>query len=112
MLKTPSRILIFFTLGAAVIVAQSPRQLPPPFATPSADNRSQVVPKPDNARVSVPNGFTADVVAEGFDTPRFMLPTAGGEAFEGLFLPGPEANGTRHHSCAAAARRRWTDGDR
>jgi glucose/arabinose dehydrogenase len=79
MLKTPSRILIFFTLSAAVIVAQSPRQLPPPFATPSADNRSQVVPKPDNARVSVPNGFTAEVVADGFDTPRFMLPTAGGE---------------------------------
>ncbi len=56
-------------------MAQSTRTkpLPPPFATPSADNRSQVVPQPDGARVTVPAGFTVDVAAEGFETPRFML---------------------------------------
>ena len=82
MLNTPSRIMTAFIVTAitlATLSAQSKPQFPPPFATPSADNRSQVVPKPANANVSVPNGFTVDVVADGFDTPRFMLPTAGGE---------------------------------
>lgn len=57
----------------ALLAAQAPKPLPPPFATPSADNRSEVVLRPDGARVSVPDGFTAGVVAEGFETPRFML---------------------------------------
>jgi glucose/arabinose dehydrogenase len=61
-------------LGGAIAAAQSgSKPLPKPFATPSADNRSQVVPKPEGARISVPDGFTVDVAAEGFDTPRFML---------------------------------------
>jgi glucose/arabinose dehydrogenase len=65
---------------AAALVAQtSPKQLPPPFATPSADNRPQVVPRPDGARVQVPAGFSIDVVAEGFETPRFMLLGPGNE---------------------------------
>lgn len=56
----------------ALLAAQSPRPLPPPFATPSADNRSRVVPRPDAARITAPDGFTVDVAADGFDTPRFM----------------------------------------
>ena len=61
-------------LFAAGLVAQSsPKHLPPPFQTPSADNRPDVIPQPDGARVKVPAGFTVDVAADGFDTPRFML---------------------------------------
>src|SRR5262245_44693329 len=58
---------------AAGMAAQSSKPLPPPFATPSADNRPQVVAQPAGAQVKVPNGFTVEVAAEGFDTPRFML---------------------------------------
>ena len=72
MLKQIISAGIIVTVAAAVS-AQSSKQLPPPFATPSADNRPQVVPQPSGAQVKVPNGFTVDVVAEGFDTPRFML---------------------------------------
>src|SRR5262245_17580420 len=68
-----SRIALFVLASGALVAAQSAKQLPPPFATPSADNRSQVIPQPDGARVTVPAGFTVDVAADGFDTPRYML---------------------------------------
>jgi glucose/arabinose dehydrogenase len=65
---------MLFAASAAVLAAQSTsKQLPPPFQTPSADNRSQVIPQPDGARVTVPAGFSIDVAAEGFDTPRYMI---------------------------------------
>src|SRR5688572_23478317 len=67
-----SRIAILVAGFCAVVFAQTP-QLPPPFATPSADNRPQVIPQPAGARVTVPTGFVVDVAAEGFETPRFML---------------------------------------
>jgi len=47
-------------------------KLPPPFATPSADNRPVVVPEPSGARLSVPAGFKVEVFAEGFSIPRYM----------------------------------------
>src|SRR5438128_3584389 len=68
------RTAILLALGAAALAAQSTsKQLPPPFQTPSADNRPQVIPQPDGAAVKVPAGFAAEVAADGFDTPRFML---------------------------------------
>lgn len=48
-------------------------QLPPPYATPSADNRSTVIPKPPGASLHVPNGFKIEEWASGFEIPRFML---------------------------------------
>lgn len=67
-------------LFAAGLVAQSsPKQLPPPFQTPSADNRPEVIPQPHGTRVQVPAGFSVDVAADGFDTPRFMLLGPGNE---------------------------------
>ncbi len=73
-MRTLARIGLIVIACAVVVGAQSTsKPLPPPFATPSADNRSQVVPQPDGARVTVPVGFTVDVAAEGFETPRFML---------------------------------------
>jgi glucose/arabinose dehydrogenase len=70
------RVLLSAIACGVALSAQSPAkpQLPPPFHTPSADNRSQVVPQPAGARLKVPDGFTVDVAAEGFETPRFMLP--------------------------------------
>ena len=70
-----SRITVIIVAFAAAVAAQaqSSKQLPPPFQTPSADNRSVVIPQPDGARVTVPAGFSVDVAADGFETPRFML---------------------------------------
>lgn len=48
-------------------------QLPPPYATPSADNRATVVPEPRSASLHVPNGFKIEEWASGFTMPRFML---------------------------------------
>jgi glucose/arabinose dehydrogenase len=72
------RISALVVIGAAALAAQS-RPLPPPFQTPSVDNRPTVIPQPNGARVVVPTGFTVDVAAEGFDTPRFMLLGPGNE---------------------------------
>ena len=60
------------TAGAAVFFAAEVK-LPPPFATPSVNNGPRVVPKPEGAKLSVPQGFHAEVWAEGFQKPRFML---------------------------------------
>jgi glucose/arabinose dehydrogenase len=47
-------------------------KLPPPYATPSANNRPKVIPRPDGAQLRVPAGFDVEVFAEGFEVPRFM----------------------------------------
>ena len=47
-------------------------KLPPPFATPSADNGPHVVEKPEGAELKLPAGFQVDIYAEGFERPRFM----------------------------------------
>lgn len=65
--------------AAAWQMAKSDVKLPPPFATPSANNRPQVIEKPSGAKLNVPAGFTADVWAEGFEVPRYMLQGQNGE---------------------------------
>ncbi len=65
--------------AAAWQVAKSDVKLPPPFATPSANNRPQVVEKPSGGKLNVPAGFTVDVWAEGFEVPRYMLQGQSGE---------------------------------
>jgi glucose/arabinose dehydrogenase len=69
----PSMLII------AVLAAQQAPSLPEPFATPSSTNRSQVVPQPEGQTLHVPQGFSIDVWAEGFDKPRFMLQGSHGE---------------------------------
>jgi glucose/arabinose dehydrogenase len=58
--------------GAAVFYAAEVK-LPPPFATPSVNNGPRVIPQPEGARLQVPSGFNAEVWADGFQKPRFML---------------------------------------
>jgi glucose/arabinose dehydrogenase len=67
------RIVMISTVCGIGLAAQPTKALPPPFHTPSAENRAQVIPQPEGARVRVPAGFNVDVAAEGFQTPRFML---------------------------------------
>lgn len=54
-------------------------QLPPPFHTPSANNRPRVVSRPDGAQLQVPQGFQITEFASDFRTPRIMLYAPGGE---------------------------------
>jgi glucose/arabinose dehydrogenase len=72
-------------LGTALLAAaaagfyQSDVKLPPPYATPSVNNGPRVIPRPAQARLQVPQGFHAEVYAEDFARPRYMLEGPGGE---------------------------------
>jgi len=59
--------------------AQLKVDLPPPFHTPSANNRPQVVPRPGGAQLSLPQKFSIEEYAADFQRPRFMLQSPGGE---------------------------------
>src|SRR5215472_2506228 len=54
-------------------------KLPPPFATPSADNGPHVIDRPEGAELKLPSGFQVDIYAEGFEQPRFMALGPSGE---------------------------------
>jgi glucose/arabinose dehydrogenase len=86
-----SRTALLVGACGAIVAAQSTPKLPPPFQTPSADNRPQVIAQPSGASVKVPAGFTVDVAADGFDTPRFMLLGPGQE-----ILMSDSARGSQH----------------
>jgi glucose/arabinose dehydrogenase/cytochrome c2 len=55
--------------------------LPPPFATPSARNGPDVVPRPPDARPYVPAGFRVDVFAHDLDGPRLLRVSPSGDLF-------------------------------
>jgi glucose/arabinose dehydrogenase len=65
--------------GLMAQVQQFEAKLPAPFTTPSSDNRPRVVSQPHGAQLQVPQGFTIEEYASGFDTPRFMYTAPGGE---------------------------------
>src|ERR1700732_4029957 len=62
----------FLFLFAAFSCWSAEVKLPPPFATPSSTNRPRVIPKPSDAQLHVPDGFTVEPYAEGFEQPRYM----------------------------------------
>src|SRR5438034_1258709 len=70
-----SFLLTVITIGASIGLYgwQVAAKLPPPFATPSANNRPRVVEKPDSAKLSLPAGFLIEEYASGFQRPRYML---------------------------------------
>jgi len=60
--------------GGMAIAQKSKFNLPVPYATPSANNRPQVVGKPDSAKLNVPAGFSVEEFATGdFARPRIMI---------------------------------------
>ena len=65
-------VFAFMAMGAEV-------KLPPPFHTPSATNRPQVIDRPDGAQLRVPQGFQRRRVRSDFNKPRIMLYTPTGE---------------------------------
>ncbi|MFN3322264.1 MAG: PQQ-dependent sugar dehydrogenase [Bryobacteraceae bacterium] len=67
-------------LAAVVLLAQvKAPKLPPPYHTPSANNRPQVVDRPSDAQLSVPAGFKVEEFASNFERPRYMVQGPGGE---------------------------------
>ena len=62
----------FLTMLMAFSCSGAEVKLPPPFATPSSTNRPKVIPKPAGAQLHVPDGFTVEQFAEGFEQPRYM----------------------------------------
>ena len=55
--------------------------LPPPFATKSANNGPRVVRRPAGAQLRVPDGFKIEEFAGGFVNPRFLLTAPNGDIF-------------------------------
>ena len=72
-------MLSLLLLAGVSMAAQQAPQLPPPFATESANNAPRVVDPPPGAALQAPQGFSVEAWATGFDMPRFMLLAPGGE---------------------------------
>jgi len=62
--------------------------LPPPNATPSADNGPHLVPRPKDAWPQAPAGFKVDLYAEGLDNPRLIRTAPNGDLFVVESRPG------------------------
>lgn len=60
-------------LSVALLAWQQSVKLPPPFHTPSANNRPRAVERPEGAKLSLPAGFSISEYASGFERPRYML---------------------------------------
>ncbi len=87
------RMKILFTsllLTGTCAFAQSSAPLPAPFATPSVANGPKIVSRPDGVRLKLPEGFTAEEFAKGFQRPRFMVEGPHGE----VIVSDTIANGT------------------
>lgn len=67
------------SLLAWQVATNHPPKLPPPFHTPSANNRPNVIARPDGAQLSLPPGFVIEEYASGFERPRYMVQGPSGE---------------------------------
>ncbi len=60
----------------------TPGSLPPPGSTPSAVNGPRVVPRPEGAELTLPEGFQVSPYAEGgFDEARWLALAPNGDVF-------------------------------
>lgn len=61
--------------GLPLAAAEGGKQvkLPPPFHTPSSNNRPQVIERPKDAKLNLPPGFSIEEYASGFERPRYMV---------------------------------------
>ncbi|HEX6994895.1 MAG TPA: PQQ-dependent sugar dehydrogenase [Gammaproteobacteria bacterium] len=83
--------------------------LPEPFATGSNVNFPRIVPRPDDAELTVPQGFTVDVYTRDVERPRVMRVAPNGDVFVAETRPGrirvlrPSADGATAKSVAIFA---------
>lgn len=77
------RLVFATTVSVAALLGagatRTAPQLPAPYHTPNATNGPRVVEKPEGAELKVPNGFTVQEFASGFEKPRIMLQAPGGQ---------------------------------
>jgi glucose/arabinose dehydrogenase len=64
------------------------KDLPEPYATPSAGNGPQVVARPEGAWPQVPEGFKVDQFATGLENPRIITRAPNGDIFVAETKPG------------------------
>ncbi len=64
------------------------KDLPAPYATPSAPNGPQVVARPEGAWPKVPDGFKVDTFATGLENPRIITRAPNGDIFLAETKPG------------------------
>lgn len=64
------------------------KDLPAPYATKSAANPPQVVPRPADAWPQAPSGFKVDLHASGFENPRLLRTAPNGDVFVAEMDPG------------------------
>jgi glucose/arabinose dehydrogenase len=77
---TTVTLTIAVLASAAFAWQQASVKLPPPFHTPSATNRPQVIDRPGGAQLQVPQGFQIEEFATGLERPRIMLYVPGNTA--------------------------------
>ncbi len=60
----------------------TPTALPPPYSTPSVENRPEIIPHPAGAQLHLPPGFEIGTFAAGgFKRPRWMALAPNGDVF-------------------------------
>ena len=64
------------------------KDLPPPYATHSADNGPQLVARPENVWPVAPAGFKVELYASGLDNPRTLRTAPNGDIFLAESDPG------------------------
>jgi len=69
----------------------TPADLPPPYATKSAENSARRAPRPDGATPQVPPGFQVTLFASGLQEPRMVRVAPNGD----LFVTESESNRIR-----------------
>jgi glucose/arabinose dehydrogenase len=79
MQRTGLLLLPAFALGIGALAQTAAPKLPPPYATKSSDNRPKVITRPDGAQLTLPQGFSIEEYASGFETPRYMINGPSGE---------------------------------
>ncbi|MEJ7605217.1 MAG: PQQ-dependent sugar dehydrogenase [Bryobacteraceae bacterium] len=83
-----NRTAIAALIGAGTAFSwQAAMKLPAPYATPSANNRPQVVAKPVGAGLKVPQGFQVEEFLADLQKPRIMLYAPGGEILVTQSIP-------------------------
>ena len=72
-------LLLSPVFASSLLCAQPADSLPPPHATKSSMNFSNVVGWKDGEKPAAPAGFTVSLYAEGFDNPRWLYQTPNGD---------------------------------
>src|SRR5271166_4337337 len=66
----------------------TPGDMPPAYATPSANRHPTIVARPDGAWPKAPPSFAVELFASGLDNPRLLRVAPGGDIFVAESRPG------------------------